>query len=211
MVKVLLVDDHGIIRDGLRRIIEAETAMKVVGEAENGLTALEAARKTHPDVVILDISMPDMDGFDCARSLRTLVPEAKILVLTMHDNYQYAVRMLEAGAHGFLRKESASTDLLTAIQAVLAGRIYICPQISEKLAVQYRRKRRDTDRLESLSSREFQVLRHLGAGHSLKETAKTLGISEKTVSTYRSRLLNKLNFRTTADLIRYALEKRLLE
>ncbi|MBI5118486.1 response regulator transcription factor [Candidatus Poribacteria bacterium] len=211
MIRVMLADDHTIIREGLRRVIEENVSMKVVGEAENGVRTLEIAQKTQADVIVLDISMPEMDGFDCTRALRSLVPDARILVLTMHENVQYAIRILEAGANGFICKDAAARDLIKAIQIVLAGRTYICPEISEKLAAKYRLQKTDTDSLESLSTREFQVLRHLGTGHSLKETAQALGISEKTVSTYRSRLLEKLELRTTADIIRFALEKRLLE
>jgi len=211
MFKVLLADDHAIIRDGLRRIIEEETTMKVVGEAENGVKALEAAQKAHPDLIILDISMPEMDGFDCVRYLRKLVPKTKILVLTMHDSLQYAIRTLEAGAHGFLLKDSASKELITAMRTVLDGRAYMCPQASEKMAEQYRMKRSGVKLLSALSSREFQVLRHFSSGHSLKQTAEAMCISEKTVSTYRSRILDKLGLNTTADLSRYALEERILE
>ncbi|MBI4830329.1 MAG: response regulator transcription factor [Candidatus Lindowbacteria bacterium] len=211
MIRVMVADDHAIIREGLRRVLEQNAGMKVVAEAENGIRALDLAKETSPDVIILDISMPEMDGFDCARSLRALVPHAKILVLTVHDNVQYAIRILEAGAHGFMCKDMATKDIIDAIQVVLAGRTYICPEISEKLASQFRLRRGDTDSLESLSTREFQVLRHLGSGHSLKDTARALGISEKTVSTYRMRILEKLNLRTNAQLIRYALEKRLIE
>ena len=210
MFKVMIVDDHAIIREGLRRIIEGETSMTVVGEAESGEKALEVAQKVDPDIIILDISMPEMDGFDCMEHLRRLVPDAKILVLTMHDSLQHAVRMLESGAHGFLLKDSVSKELLTAVETVLEGRSYICPRTTEKMAGLYR-SGGGGGRLEVLSSREFQVLRHLGAGRSLKETAESMCISEKTVSTYRSRILEKLGLNTTADIIRCALEEGLLE
>ena len=211
MPGVMLVDDHGIIRDGLRRIIEEETNIQVVGEAENGKQALEVAQKIRPDVVILDITMPEMDGFECARSFRKLMPDTKILVLTMHDRIDFAVRILESGAHGFLIKDSASEELLTAIRTLLAGKPYIGQQMAEKLATQIRRKGKGAHSLKTLSARELQVLRHTGEGCSLKEIGEKLGISEKTVTTYRNRVLEKLGLQSSADLIRYALENGLVK
>ncbi|RJP75129.1 MAG: DNA-binding response regulator [Candidatus Abyssobacteria bacterium SURF_17] len=209
MIKVMLVDDHGIIRDGLQHIIESEQNMKVVAGAEDGIEALELAKKTQPDIIILDVAMPKMDGFDCARALTALLPDAKILALTVHDDIQYAFRMLEAGAHGFVSKRAVSKELLTAIRIVLSGRTYICSRISARLASRMHAKGGSVDKLSTLSTREFQVLRHLGAGHNLKETAEAMGISEKTVSTYRSRILEKLGYRTSAEVLRYALELEL--
>ena len=211
MIKVMIVDDHGIIRDGLRHILEGQADMSVVAEAENGLQALGIAAEVYPDVIIMDISMPQMDGFDCTRLLAALLPDALILVLTVHDSIQYAFRILEAGAHGFLSKRAVSKELLIAIRTILGGRSYICSRISEKLAARLRGDGWGVDGLTSLSTREFQVLRHIGAGHNLKETAEALRISEKTVSTYRSRILEKLGFHTRAELMRYALDLKLAD
>ncbi len=206
MTRILLVDDHGIIREGLRHILERQSDMTVVGEAEDGIEALEIASKVKPDVVILDISMPRMDGFDCARALASLLPNVKILALTVHDDIQYALRIIEAGAHGFVSKRAVSRELIDAIHTILSGRTHISSRISANLASQSQSGNAGIDKLKFLSNREFQVLRHLGAGRNLSETAEAVGISEKTVSTYRNRLLNKLGFKTTAELLRYAIE-----
>jgi two-component system response regulator NreC len=207
----MLVDDHGIIRDGLRLVLESEADMKVVGEAENGAEALEIAPRVQPDVVILDISMPGMDGFDCARGLTKLLPDTKILALTVHDDVQYVLRILHAGAHGFLSKRAVSSQLITAVNTILSGETYISSEISAKLASRLMRASPEREALASLSAREFQALQHLGEGHTLKETAAALGVSEKTVSTYRSRLLQKLGLQSGAELMRFALQINLLE
>ncbi len=206
-IRVLLADDHAMVRDGLCRVLEDTDDIVVVGQADNGLTALRLAKKTEPDVAVLDYTMPKLDGLAATQRILNLLPKTKILILTVHDNIQFAVRILEAGAHGFLLKEEAADQLITAIRDVNTGKIPISPTIMEKLTARLRRGAKDKVGLDSLSPREFELLRHLGSGKSIRESASSMCISESTASTYRSRLLEKLGLKTTGDLIRFALEK----
>jgi two-component system invasion response regulator UvrY len=206
-IRVLLADDHAMVRDGLCRILKDTDDIAVVGQADDGLTVLRLAKKTKPDVVVLDYTMPKLDGLAATRRILDLLPKTKILILTVHDNIQFAVRILEAGAHGFLLKEEAADQLITAIRDVNTGKIPISPTILEKLTARLRRGSKDKVGVDSLSTREFELLRHIGAGKSIRESAGLMCISESTASTYRSRLLEKLGLKTTGDLIRFALEK----
>lgn len=209
-IRVLLADDHAMVRDGLCRILEDTDDITVVGQADNGLTALSLAKETEPDVAVLDYTMPKLDGLAATQRILALLPKIKILILTVHDNVQFAVRILEAGAHGFLLKEEAADQLITAIRDVNAGKIPISPTIMEKLTARLRRGGKDKVGLESLSPREFELLRHLGSGKNIRESASCMCISESTASTYRGRLLEKLELKTTGDLIRFALEKAIV-
>ncbi|MBU4185227.1 MAG: response regulator transcription factor [Proteobacteria bacterium] len=206
-IRVLIADDHAMVRDGLCRVLEDTDDITVVGQADNGLTALSLAKKTEPDVAVLDYTMPKLDGLVATQRILALLPKTKVLILTVHDNIQFAIRILEAGAHGFLLKEEAADQLITAIRDVNAGKIPISPTILEKLTARLRRGSKDKVELDSLSTREFELLRHIGAGKSIRESASCMCISESTASTYRSRLLEKLGLKTTGDLIRFALEK----
>ncbi|MBU1163180.1 MAG: response regulator transcription factor [Proteobacteria bacterium] len=206
-IRVLLADDHAMVRDGLCRILEDTDDIAVVGQADNGLTALSLARQTEPDVVVLDYTMPKLDGLAATQRILNLLPKTKILVLTSHDNVQFAVRTLGAGAHGFLLKEEAVDQLITAIRDVNTGKIPISPTIMEKLAARLRQNKEAKVGLDTLSPREFALLRHIGSGKSTRESASCMCISESTASNYRSRLLEKLGLKTTGDLIRFALEK----
>lgn len=209
-IRVLLADDHAMVRDGLCRVLEDTDDIAVVGQADNGLTALSLAKQTEPDVVVLDYTMPKLDGLAATQRILNLLPEIKILILTVHDNIQFAVRILEAGAHGFLLKEEAADQLITAIRDVNTGKIPISPTIMEKLTARLRRGGKDKVGLDSLSPREFELLRHIGSGKSIRESASSMCISESTASTYRSRLLEKLGLKTTGGLIRFALEKGII-
>ena len=198
-IKVLLADDHAMTED-----------ISVVGQADNGFAAVSLAQQTVPDVVILDYTMPELDGLRATERIRALLPNIKILILTVHDNIQFAVRILEAGAHGFLLKEEAPGELIAAVRGVKAGKIPISPRIMEKLAARLRRGGRDKTGLDALSPREFEMLRYLGSGKTIRECANSMHISESTASTYRGRLLEKLRLKTTGDLIRFALENGLV-
>lgn len=209
-LRVLLADDHAMIREGLCRILEETGEMCVVGQADNGLAAVSLAEQTEPDVVILDYAMPKLDGLGAAERIRTLVPKTKILMLTVHDNIQFAVRALEAGAHGFLLKEEAPGQLIAAVKDVSRGKIPMSPRITEKLAARLRLEGKARVGLDALSPREFELLRHLGSGKSIRESARCMYISESTASTYRSRILEKLELKTTGELIRFALENGLV-
>lgn len=210
-IRVLLADDHAMVREGLSRVLEDTDDIVVVGQADNGLASVSLARSTKPDVVVLDYTMPKLDGLAATERIRALLPKTKILILTVHDNIQFAVRILEAGAHGFLLKEAAADELIGAIRDVSSGKLPISPKIMEKLAAHLRQGGKSTVGLDSLSTREFELLRHLGVGKNIRESAECMCISESTASTYRSRLLEKLGLKTTGDLIRFALENDLVE
>ena len=209
-IRVLLADDHAMVREGLCRILEETGEISVIGQVDNGLAAVSLAEQTEPDVVVLDYGMPELDGLGATERIRTLLPKTKILILTMHDNIQFAVRALEAGAHGFLLKEEAPGRLIAAVRDINTGKIPISPKMVEKLATRLRQAGKAQVGLDALSPREFELLRHLGSGKSIRESARCMYISESTASTYRSRLLEKLGLKTTGELIRFALENGLV-
>jgi DNA-binding NarL/FixJ family response regulator len=206
ITRVVLADDHAMVREGLAQILEESGSVRVVGQAANGAEALEAAAKTGPDVMVLDYSMPGPDAAAVITALLHRWPHLKILILTVHENIHYAVKVLECGAHGYVIKSAAVSELVEAIQAVSTGEVYISPKVSQRVIQHLRRPKRDRVGLEALSQREFELLRVLGAGMSLKECARHLHISTSSASTYRARLMEKLNLHTTAEVIRFALE-----
>ncbi|MFH1726182.1 MAG: response regulator transcription factor [Elusimicrobiota bacterium] len=205
-VRVLLADDHGIVREGLAQVLKESRGIKVVGQAENGEQALDLAATARPDVIVLDYSMPDMDAPAVIEQLVRRLPRTRILILTVHENIHYAVKVLESGAHGYVIKSAAVQELVDAIGAVHKGELYISPRVSQKVMQHIWRPRKRRAGLEALSQREFSLLRVLGAGMSLKDCAKYLNISTSTASTYRSRLMEKLNLKSTSEIIRFALE-----
>ena len=211
MIKVLLADDHGIVRAGLRRIVEDSADMEVVAEAADGKEAIRQARKQAPDVVVVDISMPGMDGLEVISQLRVYNPQLPIIVLTMHEEEQYVVRAIEAGAMGYITKRSAPEQLVEAIRKVHAGGRYLTDEAAELLALCVARGSQARFPLDTLSMRELQVLRRLALGRTNREIAESYHISIKTVDTYRSRLLKKLNLRNNAELARFAMQNRLIE
>ncbi|MEW6670059.1 MAG: response regulator transcription factor [Thermodesulfobacteriota bacterium] len=211
MIKVLLADDHGIVRAGLRRIVEESGDMAVVAEAGNGKQAIQQACEKLPDVAIIDISMPGMDGLEVLNQLRSLRPELPVIILTMHEEEQYVVRAIEAGAKGYITKRSAPEQLVKAIRKVLAGGRYLTSEASEMLALRVARGFKAGTSMDILSTREIQVLRRLAIGHTNREIADSYHISIKTVDTYRSRLLKKLNLRNNAELSLFAIQNRLIE
>ena len=211
MIKVLLADDHGIVRAGLRRIVEDSADMEVVAEAADGKEAIRQARKQAPDVVVVDISMPGMDGLEVISQLRAYIPQLPVIVLTMHEEEQYVVRAIEAGAMGYITKRSAPEQLVEAIRKVHAGGRYLTDEAAELLALCVARGAQARFPLDTLSMRELQVLRRLALGHTNREIAESYHISIKTVDTYRSRLLKKLNLRNNAELARFAMQNRLIE
>jgi DNA-binding NarL/FixJ family response regulator len=206
IIRVVLADDHAMVREALAQILEESGCIRVVGQAANGPEALEAAARVRPDVMVLDYSMPGLDAAEATGSLLRCWPGLKVLVLTVHENIHYAVKVLESGAHGYVVKSAAVGELVEAIRAVSAGEVYISPKVSQRVIHHLRRPRRDRVGLEALSQREFDLLRVLGSGMSLKECARHLNISTSSASTYRSRLMEKLNLHSTAEVIRFALE-----
>jgi two-component system invasion response regulator UvrY len=210
MIRALIADDHAVVRQGLKQILGDTPEMLVAGEATNGQEVLDKVRAEPWDVVVLDISMPDRSGLDVLKQLRSERPKLPVLVLSMHSEDQYAVRVLKAGASGYLTKDSAPDELVKAIRKVVSGGRYVSSLLAEKLAFEIGT---DSSRLphETLSDREFQVLRGIAAGKSVTEIAAELYLSPKTVSTYRARLLQKMNLGTTAELIHYAMQNHLID
>jgi DNA-binding NarL/FixJ family response regulator len=211
LIKVLLADDHSIVRAGLRRIVEESGEMQVVAEAADGQEAIQLVKKTAPDVAVIDISMPGLDGLEVIGQLQALNPKLPILVLTMHEEGQYVVRAIQAGALGYLTKQSAPEQLVKAIRKIYKGQRYITDEAAESLALRVARGSNGKSSLDSLSMRELQVLRRLAMGHTNREIANAYHISIKTVDTYRARLLKKLGLRNNAELSRFAIQNRLIE
>ena len=211
MIKVLLADDHSIVRAGLRRIVEESGDMEVIAEADDGREAIQLVEKTDPDVAVIDISMPGLDGLEVISQLQTIYPELPILVLTMHEEGQYVVRAIQAGAMGYLTKHSAPEQLVTAIRKIHEGQRYITDEAAESLALRVAKGSDGKSLLDSLSMRELQVLRRLAMGQTNREIASAYHISIKTVDTYRARLLKKLGLRNNAELSRFAMQNQLIE
>ncbi len=211
MIKVLLADDHSIVRAGLRRIVEESGDIEVVAEAEDGREAIQLVQKIDPDVAVIDISMPDLDGLEVISRLQNLHPKLPILVLTMHEEGQYVVRTIQAGAKGYLTKQSAPEQFVKAIRKIYDGKRYITDEAAESLALRVAKGSNGKSPLDSLSMRELQVLRRLAMGHTNREIAAAYHISIKTVDTYRARLLKKLGLRNNAELSRFAIQNRLIE
>lgn len=205
-IPVLLADDHAMVREALARVLEESGTIDVVGQVSDGRQVLDAVESTNAECLVLDYSMPHLDAPQVIEALIRRRPDVRILVLTVHENVHYAVRALESGAHGYLIKSAAVDELVAAIQAVHAGEIYISSRISQDVLHHLRRPKRHRTGLEALSPREFDLLRSLGAGNSLQECARQMQVSTSTASTYRARVMQKLNLTSTAELIRFALE-----
>ena len=211
MIKILLADDHAIFRAGLRRLVEESGDMVVVAEAADGHEAIALIHDAMPDVVVIDISMPGLDGLEVISQLSYSHPKLPILVLTMHEEEQYVVRTIAAGAKGYITKRSVPEQLVQAIRKVHAGGRYLTDEAAEVLALRMASGTRGSSPLDTLSNREIQVLRCLALGQTTREIAEVYCISIKTVDTYRSRLLQKLDLRNNAELTRFAIQNRLVE
>ena len=211
MVKVLLADDHSIVRAGLRRLIEESGDMTVIAEAADGRDALRAVENTLPDVAVIDLSMPGLDGLEVISRLHAEYPSLPLLVLTMHEEGQYVVRAVEAGAMGYITKQSAPEQLVNAIRKVIGGSRFLTDEAVEALALRVARGTGGQNLLDTLSMRELQVLRRLAMGATNREIASMYGISIKTVDTYRFRILKKLDLRNNAELSRFAIQNHLVE
>jgi two-component system, NarL family, invasion response regulator UvrY len=210
VIKVLIADDHAILRRGLKEILMRELEEVTCGEAEDAQQVLRKVQNETWDLVILDISMPGRSGLDLLKDLQRTNPKLPVLVLSMHAEDQYGKQVLRAGASGYMNKESAPEELIKAIQKVLAGGRYVSPALAEKLA---QALHPDAGRPvhENLSSREFEILRMIASGKTVTQIASELHLSATTVSTYRTRILGKMNMATTAELIRCALQNRLVD
>ncbi|MCK5681837.1 response regulator transcription factor [bacterium] len=211
MIKVLLADDHAIVRAGLVRIVEESGDIEVVAEACDGREAVRLAIASPPDVAVIDISMPGLDGLEVTLQLLAAFPALPIIILTMHEEEQYVVRAVEVGVMGYVSKRSAPEQLVAAIRKVHGGARYLSEEAVEMLALRLAKGVSGKSPLDSLSTRELQVLRHLALGHTNHEIADAYHISVKTVDTYRSRLLKKLNLRNNAELSRFAIQNHIIE
>ncbi|MFP4072196.1 MAG: response regulator [Desulfovibrionales bacterium] len=210
MIRILLADDHSIVRAGLRTIIEESGEMAVQAEAANGYEALERVKQERPDVAVIDISMPGIDGLEVISRLHSSHPDLPILVLTMHEEEQYVVRSITAGAMGYITKRSAPEQLVAAIRKVHSGGRFLSDEVAELLALRVARSGNSATPLDMLSNRELQVLKALAMGRTNKEVAENYNISVKTVDTYRFRLLKKLGLRNNAELSRFAIQHGLV-
>jgi two-component system invasion response regulator UvrY len=208
MIRVITIDDHPVVRRGLKQIVAAEQDMQVVGEAENAREALRVIREIACDAVVLDITLPDASGLDVLSRLKSERPTLPVLIMSIHDEEPYALRVLKAGASGYLMKNSIPEELIKAIRKITSGGKYISPSIAERLASEFASPGQSPH--EKLSDREFQIMCLIASGKSLKEIGEALCISGKTVSSYRARILEKMGMSTNADLTRYALEHHLV-
>jgi len=209
-IRIVVADDHAIVREGLKQILGAQADFQVVAEASDGHEALKRVRELDFDVLLLDMSMPGKSGVELIKQVKAEKPKLRILVLTMHEEHQYAVRAIRAGASGYLTKEGASAQLVTAIRKVASGGAYISAEVAEQLALNAMPDATAAPH-ERLSDREFQVFRMIAEGKSVSEIADRLNLSVKTVSTHKANVLAKMGLSTQGELIRYALENDLVE
>jgi DNA-binding NarL/FixJ family response regulator len=212
-IRILLADDHTIVRDGLRALLERQADMSVVAEAADGRECVQLAERHLPDVVMMDVAMPEMNGIEAARRILSANPKTSVLMLSMHRDESYVLRALKAGARGYLLKDSPRDDVLAAIRTVAAGRSFLSRKVSEMLQEDYVRQlesRGLEDSYDLLTDREREILQLLAEGKANKEVANLLNISLTTVETHRAHILQKLSLHSTADLILYAVRKRII-
>jgi DNA-binding NarL/FixJ family response regulator len=210
VIRIVLADDHTIVREGLKQLLLAADGLEIVGEARDGHEAMKAVRELDFDLLLLDMSMPGKSGIELIKQVRAEKPKLRILILSMHEERQYAIRAIRAGASGYLTKESASRQLVEAIRKVASGGAFISAEVAEQLALGAMPDAKGALH-ESLSDREFQVFRMLAEGKSVSDIAERLHLSVKTVSTHKANILQKMRMETVGDLIRYALAHRLVE
>jgi DNA-binding NarL/FixJ family response regulator len=210
MTKVLIADDHTLVREGLRHILQSASGFEVTGEACDGASTLALVRSTEAHVLVLDLSMPGRSGIDLIQQIREEKPALRILVLTMHAEQQYAVRAFKAGAVGYLTKESASAELVSAVSKVASGGVYVSLTMAERFA-QSLNEPADALPHQRLSNREFDVFRRIAAGQTITQIAQTLFVSAKTVSTYKTRILEKMQMPHDAALVKYAMRHKLFD
>ncbi|MCI0602819.1 response regulator transcription factor [bacterium] len=210
-IKVLIVDDHRVVRDGLSKILESCNDIHVIGEAANGLEAIRKYSELKPDVILLDISMPKLGGLEVSRRIKKENPSAKIVILSMHEEEEYSMKLVRLGVSGYLLKDSAAQEVIEAVRTAFAGRAYFSPQISKTLAESYREVAPiEDDPYERLNDREREVLQLIAEGHTNKAIADILFISPKTVDNHRTNLMRKLNIHSAADLVRWATKRGLV-
>ena len=209
MIRILLADDHSLVRHGFRMILGAQPDMEIAGEAGNGNEAVELAQKLKPDVIVMDVAMPELNGIEATRRIIEFSPRTRVLALSMHKDAVYVREILRAGARGYLLKDSADADLLAAVRAVAKGEGYLSPGVSDAVLSDYRRH--VTDPLDLLTSREREVLQLIAEGKTNKEIATSLNLSVYTVEAHRGRLMEKLNLHSTGELVRFAVRSGLID
>ncbi len=212
-IRVLLSDDHRILREGIRALIEDQEDMQVVGESEDGLETVKKVAKLQPDVVVMDIAMPLLNGLEATRQIRRDFPQVKVLILTMHDNEEYIRQVLAAGALGYVLKDAAARDLLGAIRTVNQGEAVLSPAITRLVIEDYLRwgDIRPEDTTDGLTAREREVLQLIAEGYTNKEIAGIMSLSVKTVQSHRTNLMNKLDLHDRGELIKYAIQKKIID
>jgi len=214
MIRLLLVDDHEVVRSGLRMLLENEDDVDIVGEAGTAEDAIESVRKLSPDVVLMDIGLPDRSGIEAAGEIKQLSPETKIVALTIHEDEEYFFKMLEAGASGYVPKRAAPNELLTAIRTAASGEVYLYPSLAKLLVKDYLtqdQQARPEQSRDNLTAREYEVLTHLADGATNFEIAETLGISPKTVARHRENIMRKLKLHSRTELVKYAIRKGIIQ
>ncbi len=212
-INLLLVDDHQVVRTGLRMLLEGQPDMKIVGEADSGLLALEKAKQVSPNVIVMDITLPDISGIEATRRIKEEFPDIAVVALTIHEDEQYFFEMLQAGASGYVPKRAAPEDLITSIRAAFAGEIYIYPSLAKALVADFLgRSSQENERasLDGLTTREQEVLSLLAEGLSNDEIGESLQISKHTVARHRENLMRKLKLHSRSELVKYAIRKGLI-
>ena len=214
MTRLLLVDDHAVVRSGLKMLLSGHSEMEIVGEADSAAGALQEAERTHPDVILMDIGLPDKTGIEATREIKKRFPDVKVVALTIHEDEEYFFQMLDAGASGYVPKRAAPEELLTAIRAAAAGEVYLYPSLAKLLVRDYLNAERPAEEklnLGGLTDREHEVLTHLAEGASNGEIAAALVISPKTVERHRENIMRKLNLHSRSELVRYAIRKGIIK
>lgn len=212
-IRLILVDDHEVVRSGLRMLLASESDIEIVAEAGSAVEAIAAVQEHQPDVVLMDIGLPDMSGIDATKELKKTNPESAVVALTIHEDEEYFFRMLEAGASGYVPKRAAPEELLTAIQVAAAGEVYLYPSLAKLLVKDYLvadAPARASNELDGLTDREQEVLAHLADGASNAEIGETLSISPKTVARHRENIMRKLNLHSRIELVKYAIRKGII-
>jgi two-component system, NarL family, response regulator NreC len=208
-IRILLADDHAVVRQGFKMILSAQPDMEIVGEAGNGREAVDLAEQLHPDIVVMDVAMPELNGIEATRRLAASAPHARVVALSMHKDSVYVREILRAGARGYLLKDSPAPDLLAAVRAVASGEGFLSPAVSDAVLNDYRRH--VTNPVDLLSSREREVLQMLAEGKTNKEIAGILNLSVYTVDAHRGRIMEKLNLHSINELVRFAVRNGLID
>ncbi|HEV2661488.1 MAG TPA: response regulator transcription factor [Ktedonobacteraceae bacterium] len=213
-IRILLADDHTILRAGLKMMLNAQPDMEVIGEAQDGRQAIREARRLQPDIVLMDITMPDINGIEATREIKKVAPDVRVLILTMHEHDEYIFQALRAGASGYMLKEAADTELISALHVIRSGQFYLSPMAQSVMVGDYLQRVRtgeEKDSYSSLTEREREILKLVAEGYTNNQIAERLVISPKTVDTHRTHIMDKLNLHSRAELVKYAMRRGLLE